>query len=170
MADRFPGEIQIGGTLRVADHDPNDIDLFLGQCSEQPTEWGESGQRVALTLDTISQVIDEDTGFIIFRDDQARYGEFEELEELCCRLDLSFDRHSDARYEHDGESTRWRPGMERPLVEHVTQSGNPLIDRKRVEACLVIFQDGRVEDGIKALQDLVPDVAPLTKFEVDTGK
>ena len=170
MADRFPGEIHIGGTLRVADHDPDDIDLFLGQCSEQPTEWGQSEQRGALTPDTISQVIDEDMGFIIFRDDQARYGEFEDLEELCRQLGLSYDRTSVARYEHDGESARWRPGMEQPLVESATQNGNSLIARERVEACLVIFKDGRVEDGIKALQDLLPDVAPLTKFELDAGK
>ena len=170
MADRFPGEIHIGGTLRLADHDPDDIDLFLGECSEQPTDWGEPSKREEVTLSTISQVIDEDTGFIIFRDDQARYGEFEELEELCCRLDLSFNRSSDARYEHDGESARWRPGMERPLVEHATQSGNPLIDRKRVEACLATLKAGRIQQGIKALQDLVPKVAPLTRFEVDTGQ
>ena len=166
MADRFPGEIRIGGTLRVADHDPNDIDLFLGQCSEQPTEWGESGQRGALTLDTISQVIDEDTGFIIFRDDQACYGEFEELEERCRQLGLSYDRTSDARYEYDGELVRWRPGMDQPLVENATQSGHALIDRERVQACMAIFQSGRVDDGIKALQDLVPEVAPLPPFSV----
>ena len=97
MADRFPGEIHIGGTLRVADHDPHDIDLFLGECSEQPTDWGEPSQREEVTLSTISQVIDEDTGFIIFQHDEARYGEFEELEELCRQLGLSYDRTSDAR-------------------------------------------------------------------------
>ena len=54
MADRFPGEIHIGGTLRVAGHDPDDVSEFLGQCSEQPTDLGESGQRDALTVDVIS--------------------------------------------------------------------------------------------------------------------
>jgi len=170
MADRFAGEIHIGGTLRAADHNADDIAPFLGQCAEQPTEWGESGHGDPLTLDTIDEVIDEDTGCIIFRDDQACYGEFPELEEICRELGLSYDRTSDARYEHDGELVRWRPGMERPLVENATQSGNPLIDRERVEACLTTLKAGRVEDGIKALQDLVPDVAPLAKFEVDTGK
>ncbi len=170
MADRFPGEIHIGGVLRPADHDEEDIDAFLGQCSEQPLQWGESGHGGPLTLDVIDQVIDADTGWITFRHDQACYGEFEELEELCCRLGLSFDRHSDARWEYNGESTRWRPGMERPLVENATQSGNPLIDRERVEACLATLKAGRVEEGIKDLQDLVPEVAPLTKFEVDAGK
>ena len=169
MADRFPGEIHIGGTLRVADHDPDDIDLFLGQCSEQPTDWGEPSQRDALTVDTIDQVIDEDTGWITFRDDQARYGEFEELEVLCRKLGLSYDRISEAKYEYDGEVVNWRPGMEQPLVEKADQSGNALIDRERVEACLATLKAGRVEDGIKALQDLVPDIAPLAKFEVDAG-
>ncbi len=170
MADRFPGEIHIGGTLRVADHDPHDIDLFLGQCSEQPTEWGESGHGDVLTLDTIDEVIDEDTGWITFRDDQACYGEFEELEELCRQLGLSYDRTSDARYEHNGEAERWRPGMERPLVENADQSGKPMVHCECIEACLVTLKAGRVEEGIKALQDLVPQVAPLPKFEVDAGK
>ena len=40
----------------------------------------------------------QDTGWITFRDDQACYGEFEELEELCRQLGLSYDRTSDARY------------------------------------------------------------------------
>ena len=101
MADRFPGEIHIGGTLRVADHNPDDIDAFLAECSQQPTEWGEPSQCEEVTLSTISQVIDKDTGFIIFRDDQACYGEFEELEELCRELGLSYDRTSDARYEYE---------------------------------------------------------------------
>ncbi len=167
MADRFPGEIHIGGTLRLADHDREDIDAFLAQCSEQPTQWGESGHGDALTLDTIDQVIDPDTGWITFRNDEACYGAFEELEELCCQLGLSFDRNSDARWEWDGERVCWRPGMEQPLVEYATQSGHALIDRERVEACLAIFQDGRIEDGLKALQDLVPQVAPLPRFELD---
>lgn len=59
--------------------------------------------------------------------------------------------------------------MEQPLVEKADQSGNALIDRERVEACLAALKAGRVEDGIKALQDLVPDIAPLPKFEVDAG-
>ena len=170
MADRFPGEIHIGGTLRVAEHNPDDIDTFLAECCEQPTDWGESAHGEALTLDTIDQVIDQDTGLIIFRHDQACYGEFQELEEICRELGLPYDRTSDAKYEHDGELVRWRPGMERPLVENATQGGNPLIDRERVEACLATLKAGRVEDGITALQDLVPDVAPLARFEVDTGK
>ena len=169
MADRFPGEIHIGGTLRPADRDPDDVDAFLAQCSELPTQWGEPGHGGALTLETIGEVIDPDTGWITFRNDQACYGVFEELEDLCCRLSLPFDRNSDARYEYDGELVRWRPGMERPLVENATQSGHALIHRERVAACLAIFRDGRVEDGIKALQDLVPEVALPPKFEVDAN-
>ena len=170
MADRFAGEIHIGGTLRVADHDPDDIDAFLAECSQQPTEWGEPSQCEEVTLSTISQVIDEDTGFIIFRDDQACYGEFEELEELCRELGLSYDRTSDARYEYDGELVRWRAGMEEPLVEDADKNGKRLIAGEHVEACLATLRAGRIAEGIKALQELVPDVAPLTKFEVDTGK
>ena len=170
MADRFPGEIHIGGTLRPADHDADDITAFLGQCAGQPTQWGESGHGDGLTLDTIDQVIDPDTGLITFRNDQACYGVFEELEELCCWLGLSFDRNSDARYEYDGELVRWRPGMERPLVENATQSGHALIDRERVEACQALLQHGRIEEGIKALGDLLPQFAPLAKFDVDCGK
>ena len=169
MADRFPSEIHIGGTLRVIDHDPDDIDAFLAECSEQPTEWCEPSPPGTLTLDTIDKVIDQETGLIIFRDDQARYGAFEELEEACRKLGLSYERISEAKYEYDGEVVNWRPGMEQPLVEKADQSGNALIDRERVEACLATLKAGRVEDGIKALQDLVPDIAPLAKFEVDAG-
>jgi len=170
MADRFAGEIHIGGTLRVADRDPDDVSEFLGECSEQPTDWGESGQRDALTVDTIEQVIDQDTGWITFRNDQARYGEFEELEGLCRQLGLSYDRTSDARYEHNGESARWRPGMERPLVENADQSGKPMVHCECIEACLATLKAGRIAEGIKALEELVPEVAPLPRFEVDARK
>ena len=108
--------------------------------------------------------------FIIFRDDQARYGEFEELVELCRQLGLSYDRISDARYEHNGESARWRPDMERPLVEDADQSGKPMVHCECIEECLATLRAGRIAEGIKALQDLVPDVAPLPRFEVDAGK
>lgn len=167
MADRFPGEIHIGGTLCLASHEQEDVDLFLGQCSDQPIQWGERRNGDPLTLDTLDQVIDPATGWITFRDEQACCGVFEELEELCRRLDLPYDRNSDARYEYDGELARWRPGMESPLVELATQAGHPLVPRDRVEACLSLFQDGRVEDGIKALQELLPEVTPLPRFQLD---
>lgn len=170
MSDRFPGEICIGGTLRVADHDPDDVSEFLGQCSEQPTQWGEPSQCEEVTLSTISQVINENSGFIIFRDDQARYGEFEELEELCRQLGLSYDRTSEARYEYGGELVRWRPDMERPMIEDADQSGKPMVHCDRIEECLATLRAGRIEEGIKALQELVPQVAQLAKFEVDTEK
>ena len=70
----------------------------------------------------------------------------------------------------DGELERWRAGTERPLVENATQSGHALIDCDRVEACLATLKVGRIAEGIKALQELVPEVAPLPKFEVDAGK
>lgn len=170
MADRFAGEIHIGGALRVADHDPDEVARFLGECSEQPIAWGEPSPGREVTLSTIDQVVDEAAGFIIFRDDQARYGEFEELEELCRQLGLPYDRISEARYEHNGELVRWRPGMEEPLVETADQSGKPVILREQLEACLATLKAGRVQEGIKALQDLAPDIAPLPRFEVDAGK
>lgn len=57
MADRFPGEIHIGGTLRPADHNQDDIDAFLAECAGLPTQWGESGPGVPLTLETIGEVM-----------------------------------------------------------------------------------------------------------------
>ena len=65
---------------------------------------------------------------------------------------------------------RWRVGMEQPLVEDADKNGKRLIAGERVEACLATLKAGRVAEGIKALQELVPAVAPLAKFEVDAGK
>lgn len=63
----------------------------------------------------------------IFADSQASYGQFTDLEDFLQDEGISFDRHSDAHYEYDGEIRYWRPGMVTADSIPATQGGDALI-------------------------------------------
>jgi len=70
-----------------------------------------------------------------FTDDEARYGQFEELENWLTSHGIDFDRHSDARYEYDGENAYGR-GRKRPVILNADQSGKDLVRAEEVRKIL----------------------------------
>jgi hypothetical protein len=128
MADCFPGEIKIGGSVPAAL-----LDEFLRQvASAGGFVGGYDGTAAACAdADGLRRALDEN-GHLVLADPEARYGCFEELEEWCVRHGVPFDRHSDAKHEFDSENVRFRPGMKRPVVTPSDNCGSDLVDADRI--------------------------------------
>jgi hypothetical protein len=77
---------------------------------------------------------------------------FEELEEFCATQEISFDRHSDAKYEWDAENVYFRPGMEEPVG---VLSNNDRDD---------LFPVGRIRPVVKDLAELTQKAATPAGF------
>ena len=103
MSDRFPGDIIIGGRI------PRRLrDDLAGMTAEQGV-----GINWQATLDRadIRAAIEAAAakgGTVLFTDDAALNGKFEELEGWLTRHGIDFDRHSDARYEYSAQNVYGR--------------------------------------------------------------
>ena len=91
MAEYFWGRIEIGGDLRRTD---------------LPKFCEAIGAR-----DEFELLRYEEDGHVVCDDCEARYGQFEELEDACREVGLSYIRHSDGKYEFSPEIVFWQPGM-----------------------------------------------------------
>ena len=175
MADYFPGEIRIGGTI------PGDVlEAFLGEVNSTGAKVsGYEGMEAAFkTAADLTEALDEN-GHLFLVDDQARGGMFEELEAFCVKHGIPFDRHSDARYEYDAENVSFRSGMKepvsipsnndgedlfsvaavRPVVKELTKVVTARLNREKLKAAAV-----RIIRHLNSL--LPPEVEPLPPLEL----
>ena len=139
MGDNFPGRITIGGVLRlhpapesgISQEDWDDkIDRFLAEINETSPEFGWHNYNLKRTADILSRLDEKQQ--LVCCDDEASYGEFSELEELCRELGLPYDRWSDHKYEYDSCVSMWRPGMNKPFECDSNSSEVAVIDRNPV--------------------------------------
>jgi hypothetical protein len=124
MADCFPGEIVIGGKVPSVL-----LEEFLGEVASTYAFVGgyEGAPFGGRTAEELRGALDEN-GHLRLADPEARFGQFEELEEFCVRHGIPFDRHSDARYEFDAVNVMFRPGMEHPVETASNNAGDALAD------------------------------------------
>jgi len=162
MSDRFCGCITIGGRLKRAQ-----VDHLLGAIAEvgASLEWGESLFEPADADELLLALKD---GRLWLCNDQARYGEFPELEEACCDLELAYRRHSEGKYEYDPEVAEWRPGMADPLVRHGSNDDTEAIyvPLDQVKAALDCLEAGSLTQGVKLLRAICPEIPELLVFEI----
>jgi len=126
MSDRFPGEITIGGSIprRL-------LDELAGMIASEGVsiDW-----QYTLDKAAVQKAIEEAGAkgqTVRFTDDEAVGGQFEDLENWLTSHGIDFDRHSDARYEYDGENAHGR-GRKRPITMNSDQSGNDLVSAEEV--------------------------------------
>lgn len=122
MSDRFAAEITIGGKIARTDF----IKLFkVAEGEGLCLEWGDTGSMPDTPQELLEAV--EPGEPLVLNDAEARYGMFEELEQFCFEHGIAYSRHSDARYEYDGEIAWWVPGKEQPRTTTATQDGAPTV-------------------------------------------
>jgi hypothetical protein len=175
MADCFPGEITIGGKLPA-----NVLETFLGVVTSAGAKVGgyEGAAFDATSAKGLIEVLDENRHLFLV-DDEARYGQFENLEAFCIKHNIPFDRHSSARYEFDAEKVMFRPGMKRPLGVPSNDDGGMLLNVETVRpvakelARLATAKMTRekvlaaVTKVSKMLNKLLPpDIEPLPPLEI----
>ena len=176
MADYFPGEIRIGGTI------PGDVlEAFLAEVNATGAKVGgyEGLEFAATTAADLTEALDGD-GHLFLVNDQARSGMFEEMEAFCVRHGISFDRHSDARYEYDAENISFRTGMKEPVSIPSNNAGEDLFTvgavRPVVKELTRVVTAGLTREKLKAaavkiirhLNSLLPpEIEPLPPLQVE---
>jgi len=132
MADRFPGNITLGGTIVIETVEQRErvetaLSMFADACSH---DYGEPSYGSILIEEIPGMLTD---GYLVGKHDQARYGMFEEAEDALRKAGISYDRHSSASAEYDAEIVRWRPGMDLPDEQIATNNGDAQIGVDRVQ-------------------------------------
>lgn len=164
MADRMPAQIWIGGKL------PRSL-LEDFPARGLATNW--DGSRLAhLTEESLLRVRDED-GLLTFCDEDAWWGEFEELERWLMEHKMPFRRQSDGKYEYLPEIVEFRPdlGHEGYHQTICSDDGEPLLYSSYI---LPIVKEMEKTDDPVRLRALVeqlrtrmpPEFPPLPPFEI----
>ena len=162
MSDRLCAIMSIGGQVRQ-----KKLSALLKAIAEAGvgTEWGDPTFAPASAEELLLALKD---GRIRLCDDQASYGAFPELEKTCRKLRLPYRRHTEGKYEFDAEIVDYRPGMRRPLVRMGSNNNEneTFVAASHVKKALDLLEAGKVEQAIKILRELCPEVAPLPPFEI----
>ena len=130
MSDRFPAEITIGGRIprRL-------LDELAGMIAAEAVslDWQYALDKAAVLAAIGTAASKCET--VRFTDDEAVCGQFDDLENWLTGHGIDFDRHSDARYEYDGENAYGR-GRKRPVIRNSDQSGKDLVSGEEVRKVL----------------------------------
>ncbi|HBO44907.1 MAG TPA: hypothetical protein DD670_13460 [Planctomycetaceae bacterium] len=187
MADRMAARIFIGGKIPEILVEPlcDQIDA-----SSASIEYGDPPLRPQTAqdlLDVREQRNKNDSNcpsLLVLYDDEASWGEFQELEEFLREHEIAYTRHSDGKYEHDPCIVEYRPGHD--LVElAANKSMEPVVPAGEVQKALdkldeAIKHDHHGRTGAaeavmmkarRMLRKLLPpELPPLESFEIDSIK
>jgi len=116
MSDYFPGQIEIGGD--ISRKDLNILINIVVNMELKDEDYSDVWTREKL----VEAFATQDSVFMT--DDQARYGEFPELEAWLVEYKISFNRHSDAQYEYDAVNTYCRVDGKKAILNTVYSTQN----------------------------------------------
>ena len=117
MADYMAAHIEIGGKLARAK-----LTELLSLIEELSAEdYGSSPPN----QEYLQTCADENKPLALY-DDQARYGEFPELEQFCIANNLSFNRKSSPKYEYEGQIRFFSPDSGESNIS-ATDDGEPYL-------------------------------------------
>jgi hypothetical protein len=182
MADRMAAEILIGGKLSRSR-----AEALCGAIQDQyiALDWG-GGAYNPQTAEELVAAVEGSTvkdGWLRLTDDEARWGQFERLEEFLREQKIAYDRRSAGKYDYDAEIVSYRPGI--GLFMCLTNlAGEPVAAvsmlkkiEKKLAALVKSLKCSRVpqERTIPRLENLhkqlckalPPDLPPLPAFEVE---
>ena len=178
MSETIAAEIRVGGKVAAS--------LVPQLCQRIAQEvvaldWGE-GRFSPMTREDLLEAREDRDGVLLLclYDDQARWGEFAELETFLREHGLAFERLSDAKYEYSAQVASFRPKT--GLVELTTDPQHrPIVLAEELEPLgmslsrvIRQIEQGDVQKALRAakrgerlLKRLLPlKVPPLEPFEI----
>ena len=117
MADYMAAHIEIGGKLTRCKL--NELLSLIEELSAE--DYGSSSPN----QEYLQTCADENKPLALY-DDQARYGEFPELEQFCIANNLTFNRHSSPKYEYEGQIRLHSPDFGEQVIG-ATDDGEPYL-------------------------------------------
>ena len=117
MADYMAAHIEIGGEL--ARTKLKELVSLIHDLSAEDY-WSSPPNQEYL------QKCRDDKKPLVLYDDQARYGEFPELEEFSIANNLTFNRHSSPKYEYEGQIRLFSPNSGEQVIG-ATDEGEPYL-------------------------------------------
>lgn len=132
MADHMSAYIQLGGQL------PSEQTIELARqvsCQGGPA-WGEYYADDSAQAESDLRAASSAQRPFVLYDEEAAWGQFDELETLCQELGLAYRRHCCAKYEYDALWQWWQAGMAEPAWCLASQDGAVLVDASEFQARL----------------------------------
>ena len=142
MSDYISASIEIGGGLT-----PDTLDALAEAIwMDGPSlEWEDNGISKEDAKLAIQNCIEGEHPLRL-TNSEADSGEFEEIEKCCRELQLTYRRHTSAKWEWDSSITWWKPGMAEPVYVLSNEAGCATILLADVEEALE-----RGEEGVREL-------------------
>jgi hypothetical protein len=183
MSERIAAEIWIGG--KVSERLVPELCKAIAS-QVVLVEWGDARFEPAGAEDLLQVCRNSANGIRLLWlcADEARWGEFEELEDFLRKHEIPFTRQSAGRYEYDPTRVEYRPGY--PLVCQATNSaGKPVLVVSELVPVLEVLDaalelsKGRstvdswslVTTATRLLQERLPPVLPpLEPFEIEPAE
>ena len=180
MAENMAAEIEIGG--KVAAGLVPELCRIISEAGVG-LDCGSYDFRPASAKDLLEARRDTDDVLLLI-DDQARWGEFPDLETFLSEHNIPYTRRTEPKYEYDGELVDFRPGGG-VIVVPINAAGYPIVPASAladVDAALAQALEyltkgpgsvgPAIEPAKKAQQllreHLPPQVPPLEPFEIET--
>jgi len=123
MADYMAAHIEIGGKL--ARTKLTELVSLIEELSAEDDSSSPPNQEYLQTC------ADENKPLTLY-DDQARYGEFPELEQCCIANKLTFNRHSSPKYEYEGQIRFFSPDSGERNIG-ATDDGEPYLKLSKLK-------------------------------------
>ena len=117
MADYMAAHIEIGGKL--ARTKLKELVSLIEELSAED-DWNSPPNQ-----EYLQTCADENKPLALY-DDQARYGEFPELEQFCIANNLTFNRKSSPKYEYEGQIRFFSPDSGEQVIG-ATDEGEPYL-------------------------------------------
>lgn len=162
MSERSSAWIQIGGRIPRSK-----VHQLIEEITKSgvATDWGDATYEPK-SVDELLEALKE--GRLWLCDDQARYGEFPELEKICRRVKLAYTRCSDGGVVYDASRVDWRPGMKKPLARRCSteSEGCILVPQEAVEKVLVALDKTHIRQARRLLRAICTQVPSVPAFEI----
>ena len=171
MADHMSAYIELGGLL------PEDKVRHLAEqiASQGGPQWGEYYADDEARLEADIRTASSQVRSFVLYDEEAAWGQFDEVESVCRDLDLTYRRHNCAKYEYDASWHWWLPALDEPAYCLSSQDGAALIEadefRQQLgaashKALRLTSLDVAIESLVANLEDWLalrkpPDIPPL---------
>ncbi len=157
MADYMAAHIEIGGKL--ARCKLNELLSLIEELSAEDCGSSPPNQEYL-------QICADENKPLALYDDQARYGEFPELEEFCIANNLTFNRHSSPKYEYEGQIRLYSPDSGEQVIG-ATDDGEPYLKLSELKK----YHDKglSLEEVIEKVADYAGNVPSFELIENPSG-